>query len=99
MADTDQPGVSVEYTSWCDQQGVKRHGIESRYFPDGWRGVMATRHIDSGELMNLPVSCTFTWFGSELNRMNVLHIIDVLRKVTRATKIQTHACLWVVDSQ
>lgn len=43
--------TSPDFLQWCYANGVRARGIASAYVSDGWRGIIAERHIISNEVI------------------------------------------------
>ena len=58
----DIPSLSVplspSFVAWCDERGIKRIGIDAAYVKSGWRGIVATENIKSGQvILSCPEKC------------------------------------------
>jgi hypothetical protein len=43
------------FLAWCQQHGVTTHGVQPGLVSEGWRGILATQHIQPGtEVMCVP---------------------------------------------
>jgi hypothetical protein len=43
------------FLAWCQQHGVTTHGVQPGLVEAGWRGIIATQHIQPGtEVMRVP---------------------------------------------
>jgi hypothetical protein len=43
------------FLAWCQQHGITTYGVQPGYVAEGWRGVIATQHIQPGtEVMCVP---------------------------------------------
>ena len=43
--------ASLEFMIWCERSGVRFHGIDAAFVAEGWRGVVATRDIQDGDVI------------------------------------------------
>ncbi|GLC41210.1 hypothetical protein PLESTB_001526700 [Pleodorina starrii] len=40
-----------ELTSWCNRNGIEFNGIVAEYVSEGWRGIVATKDLQPGEVV------------------------------------------------
>lgn len=47
--------ADAAFLAWCKQHGITSHGVQPGFVAAGWRGVIATQHIEPGtEVMCVP---------------------------------------------
>lgn len=50
--------LSLAFVAWCEEKGIERFGIEAAFVQAGWRGIVATHDIKSGDIiLACPAAC------------------------------------------
>lgn len=89
--------VSEDLLEWCKRFGVAAEGIQVSFVSEGWRGVVATKHISTGDcilsvprnlLMSVESAKAQPWFASVASRhphltSSQLLSIHLLHEVTK----------------